>query len=353
MIRANVCKENHIHILGRSYLKGGVLTLFWTASGIELEISASELWIEVISDYSTMEPWISIEINDSLVSRQMVTKGIHNICIFRNMTPNVKKHVRILRETQAMSDDNDNLLQIRALYHDGTIEPMPQRPKKIEFIGDSITSGEGTYGSQCESDWVSMFFSASNNYAVITADALNADFDIISQSGWGVSTSWDGDPQKALPLYYEQICGVVNGKRNKELHANNQYDFRGRSTDLVVVNLGTNDEAALRLEDGGHDVDGVRNFKASVIDFLRMLRRCNPCAEIIWAYGMLGTVFLDHIKDAVTEYKRCSKDEKVSVLELPQMNEKTMGACGHPGAENHMAAAAVLIEYIGGLNNGI
>ena len=35
------------------------LTLFWTASGFEVNVTGSELWLEVEGDYSVQEPWIS------------------------------------------------------------------------------------------------------------------------------------------------------------------------------------------------------------------------------------------------------------------------------------------------------
>lgn len=346
MVTKNIYEEKNIHILGRTYNNDDVLTLFWTASGIEMDITASELWVEVISDYSVMEPWISVEINGSFVSRQMITHGTHSICIFRNMNPNVQKHVRILREIQAMSDDDDCLLQIKSVSHDGVIEPMQPKNRRIEFIGNSITSGEGTYGAKCEEDWISMFFGTANNFAVMTADRLNADFDIISQSGWGAVVSWDNNPKKALPLYYEQICGVVNGERNIGLHAHDLYDFESRSTDAVIVNIGTNDESAFRLDSGGYDSDGVKRFKTAVKDFLKKLRKFNPKAEIVWAYGMLGTGFLGYINEAVSDYKAKTGDNKVSVLILPEVREETVGSRQHPGAENHREAADVLTKYI-------
>lgn len=346
MITKNIYEEKNIHILGRTNKNTDVLTLFWTASGIEMDITASELWVEFVSDYSVMEPWISVEINGSFVSRQMITKGTHNVCIFRNMNPNVKKHVRILRETQAMSEDNDCLLQMTSISHDGTIEPIQPKKMRIEFIGDSIMSGEGIYGAKCEEDWISMFAGTANNFAVMTADNLGADFYIISQSGWGAAASWDNNPQKALPLYYEQICGVVSGKRNIELHAHDLYDFKNRAADAVVVNLGTNDEAAFWLKNGEYDGCGVKRFKTSVRDFLKKLRKYNPTAEIVWAYGMLGTGFLGYINEAVSDYKTKTGDNKVSVLILPEATEETFGSREHPGAENHREAAEVLTVYL-------
>ena len=58
---------------------------------------------------------------------------------------------------------------------------------------------------------------------ILTAKKLEADFRIISQSGWGVLSSWDNDPKCAIPKYYEKVCGVVNGERNEELGA---YEYK-------------------------------------------------------------------------------------------------------------------------------
>ena len=59
-----------------------------------------------------------------------------------------------------MSGDPESLLQICALETDGSFEPVEPRALKLEFIGDSITSGEGSIGAKAEEDWVSMFFCA-------------------------------------------------------------------------------------------------------------------------------------------------------------------------------------------------
>ena len=41
----------------------------------------------------------------------MLSKGINKICIFRGMNPEKIKQVRIIKETQAMSGDEECLLQ--------------------------------------------------------------------------------------------------------------------------------------------------------------------------------------------------------------------------------------------------
>ena len=359
MVKKLLTEESNIHILGRTAQTGEHAAIFWTGGGMEMDISASELWVEFVSDYSLTELWISIEINGCVVARQMLEKGVRRICIFRNMNPSVTKHVRILRDTQAMGHDPDCLLQISAVWHDGEICPMEERKWKLEFVGDSITSGEGAIGARCEQDWIPMFFSAFRTYAVLTADALRADFHIVSQSGWGVVSSFDNNPHKALPDYYEYVCGVVAGERNRRLGANELYRFEQWQPDAVIINLGANDAGAFRQEEAWYDPatgerfkqtlgdpKDIERFKDKAVSFLEKIRSYNSKAHMVWAYGMAGREMLPYIHEAVERYTKRSGDSRVSVAELPENNRDTMGARQHPGAESHRQSAGVLANHL-------
>ncbi|URJ59340.3 SGNH/GDSL hydrolase family protein [Paenibacillus polymyxa] len=241
----SLTKAKHVKVHGRTTHTRTPLTLFWTGSGIELNIKGSELWIEIEADYQVYEPWISIVINGVPMSRLMVTAGRHWICLLRGLNPDTVKNVRIVKDVQPMSSDPRCLLQIHALKVDGELLPVPDKPLKVEFIGDSITSGEGTIGAKDETDWVPMLFTALRNYTAITAEALDADYRVFSQSGWGVLTGWDNNPDTNIPAYYEQVCGVLTGERNEALGAFSDHDFTSWQPDVVVVNLGTNDGGSL------------------------------------------------------------------------------------------------------------
>lgn len=170
------------------------LTLFWTASGMELEFTGSELWVDLFADYEIVEPWVSVELNGAWVARFAVSPGKSRVCLFRGMTPGKAKHLRLLKDVQAMHDDPAHLLQITGLeYAGGEFLPLPEPQYRLEFVGDSITSGEGAIGAKPEEDWVGAFFSAENHYGRLTADALGAEYRCISQSGWGLVTGWDND----------------------------------------------------------------------------------------------------------------------------------------------------------------
>ena len=43
-------------------------------------------------------------------------------------------------------NEGNSLFALREIMTDGTVEPLPARPLKMEFIGDSITCGYGVEG---------------------------------------------------------------------------------------------------------------------------------------------------------------------------------------------------------------
>ncbi|MBO9596727.1 MAG: GDSL family lipase [Cohnella sp.] len=336
----------HLKAHGRTTGRLDPLTLFWTGSGMELNARGSELWLEVEVAYEHYEPWIAIVINGVTVSRLMLTAGRYWLCLFRGMNKEVVKNVRIVKETQAMSGDPLCALHCHAVKFDGEFLLVPDKPYRIEFIGDSITSGEGAIGAKAEEDWIPMWFSAIDNYSALAANALNADYRVVSQSGWGVRTSWDNNPSYNIPDCYEQVCGLLTGDKNAAFGAFEPYDFDSWQPDLVVVNLGTNDGAACRNEDGTYNLEGISAFERSAERFLHKLRRRNKHAHIVWAYGMLGTPMLPAIRRAVTAYSNESGDRKVTVLELPDLTQETVGARSHPGRLAHERAAETLANSL-------
>lgn len=359
----NINELENIHIYGRTGSQKMPLPLFWTASGVEFNVTGSELWVELETDYETYEPWISIEINGAWIGRQMVTAGKHEICIFRNMDAQTAKRVRIFRDVQAMSADGLLYLQLYSVKSDGEFLEIPKKKRKIEIIGDSITSGEGSIGAQEELDWISMWFTALNDYAVMTADKVNADFRIVSQSGWGVVSSWDNNPSCALPEYYEQVCGVCKGEVNEKAGSKEDYDFSSWQPDYIIVNLGTNDDVAFHNAEWTNPETGevfeqrmtlentyleedLRRFIEKVKEFLKKLRKNNPNAPIFWAFGMIGTELLPAIETAVKEYAEETEDKNVEIVQLPQAEGDGVGARSHPGVINHRQAAEVLSKKI-------
>ena len=356
-------RKSDLHIYGRYNGEYSPLTLFWTASGVEVCVKARELWVEVEAGYDVYEPWISILIDHAPVSRQMVQKGRYWIPVFRSLDRETMRTVRISKDVQPMSDEPGSFLKIHGFRIDGEFYPVEEKKMKIEFVGDSITSGEGTVGAKRELCWSSMVFGSVDNYASMTAELLDVDYHIVSQSGWGVLSSWDGNPRCSLPKYYEQVCGLAAAGENGIAGAGEAYDFKSWQPDVVVINLGTNDESAFsqpavfcdedgilfnqKLEvDGSYEAASELRLKQAMKEFLKKVRRCNPMAEIIWAYGMLGTPLKDLIQEMLDGYKKESGDAKVRFVELIPADSDTIGSREHPGVHCHRQAAEILTNEI-------
>ncbi len=358
---------DRIHILGRTGKVREPLPLFFNGSGIEIRVTGAELWIDLETDSDNLEPWVAYEINGALMGRQMLLPGNHSLCLFRNLDPNEVKTVRFYRELQAVSEDERCRVLVHALRLDGEFCDAPKYERKLEFIGDSITSGEGSYGYVDDTVWVAMYMSASVNYATMTAKALHADLRMISQGGWGVYCGWDNDIRHNIPSVYEKVCGLATGPANEKLGAQDPYDFKD-PVDAIVVNLGTNDNSAFnqppfpdpdtgichkqnRDEKGNFVPEDIRKVEDAVYDFLKMLRKHNPSAHILWCYGMLGYEMTMPITKAVNRYREETGDQNVAFINLPNTEKDEYGAHMHPGARSHEKAARVLTDYFRNLWN--
>ena len=361
------------HIFGRTapIEKDKPLVLFWAASALELNVKTKNVYILISSNYDYSEPWVSIYINGSVVSRFMVEKGEPKwICIARNMNIEKENVITIYKDTQAMPGDSHHSLFIHevGLSEGGTFLPPKPHKLKIEFVGDSITSGEGLAGGPDEWEWITQWFVGSSTYAAQAARLLNADFTVVSESGWGICWAWDGNRYNKIPPYYEQICGVYNNDYQNAFGAQKPYDFKN-GADFVVVNLGTNDNGAffqppwqqeeygdkykLNLkEDGSVCETEAKIIISSVKDFLKVIRKNNPKAIIIWCWGMCKIKLVPPlIQFGVEEYKYESGDKKVYTIELDGMEdveklEEEKGSRGHPGFKTHRIAAKKLCDFI-------
>lgn len=333
------------------------LSLFWTASGVELETNACSLTFVLRADFSTREPWVRVEVDGTTVLRQPLEHGRNQVTVWRDMSPDSWHRVRLFKETQPMERDPCSLLTLDTILCEGELRAIPPRPYKIEVIGDSISSGEGLAGASSLHNGVSLVFSTRDHYAVRMAQNINADLRILSQSGWGLLAGWDNDRAKTLPPYYEEVCSLVPGLRATALGAAQPNDFAAWQPDIVLVHLGYNDGFALdeppftdgfclrRAPDGRPDAETAERFVQCGAAFLKKLRRCNPGARLAWTYGMFGQVMQPCITEAIRRYT-CETGDTVRYVPLPPTPPKQIGANDHPSAAAHIAVAEILTDAL-------
>lgn len=369
-------KIPQLHFLGRNVTgveKLKYRTLFWNGSGFEVHFEGQELWALMEADYTSMEPWIAVYLNGRINSRQMITKGKQWICLARGFDEFYKTDIRVIKDTQPQTDDVYHCLKIHklAISKGGKFTALPEKKLKIEFIGDSITTGEGLAGQVGDMEWISCHMSFCKTYAYMASDMLDADFRVMSQGGYGVICGYNNSPYKVIPPHYENVCSIIGGPVYEKLGANQAYDFSIWQPDYIVINLGTNDRGGLDFEpfvdevtgmeyklnkgpDGNACEDDAETISNGVKNFLSLVRNNNPKAKIIWATGMMAIPeVMPAINAGICEYKTISADKNVFTLKFESMDceieEEDKGSRGHPGPKTHKIAARKLVDFINSL----
>ena len=372
MLREVLIKDDeNILVHGRTVPGRDPAVLLWGGSGIELNVNGTELWVDIQARYSNREPWIAIEIDGALIARQIVDTERRWVPIYRQKEAGRPTRVRIIKEQQAMGEDTDHRLEVWGFKTDGEILPAKQYTKKIEFIGDSINSGEGSMGAKDACEWNPLYFSHTHAYPYMVAGDLDAEYRVISQGGWGLYAPWNNMRANNIPRIYPEVCGVCDKDfALGGVHEAN--DFDAWQPDFICVNLGTNDDGAFHnppgedeegrpfkmhmtgesFENGeykqGTDYDpaDMKKVQDAARDFLKLLREKNPNAYIFWCYGIMGDGMEPPIRAGLEEYKKNSGDSRVEYLPMPPMTEETTGSLMHPGPRAHRLAADVIVRRI-------
>lgn len=351
-MRLSDIDSDKIKICGRTNGCKAPVALLWTGSYVEFNVKATELSVLIEGPYETYESWIAIEVNGEVVSRRMVSRNKEWITIFRMYNPEISTRVRIIKEVQAFAGDSEHRLNLYEIETDGELLPVCDKALKIEFVGDSITSSEGCMGAREENEWISSVFSHVNSYPYMVGKQLEADVSIVAQSGWGVYASYDCNRDNVLPRVYEDICSVM-----PQNDICTRWDFSKWKPDVVVINLATNDEGAfhntdpetmnvLRMNGDEYVEEDLNKVRDAIADFIAKVRRNNPDAYIMWAFGMIETGLADTVKAGVDKYRDIATDDKVEFVALPVNTDETMGSRFHPGRKNHEQSANVLSTRI-------
>ena len=352
----------NVRILGRTS-KEAPDVLFWTGSRYEMNVKASFLTVTIEAVYGGQEQWIAVLVNGAMLCRMPLLNGENKVLVFRNRNAAEVKNVRIVKEVQPMGGDGPNYIRLVGIETDGELVPVDEPKHRLIFIGDSITSGEGGIGAHGESDWVAQLFTAVDNYAYKTAEALSAEYQVVSQSGWGVYCGYNNDIHMNIPGIYDRVCALVTDGGKSVCGSMELYDASSFVPDAVIISLGTNDGGACgseaytdsetgavyrtkKNEDGSLDGESLERFTTAAVDFLTKLRSLHGGARFLWVYGMLGAEMEEAILAAIRRYQSLSGDEKISYLRLPDTTPEGFGSRWHPGHLSHERAAAAIADKL-------
>jgi lysophospholipase L1-like esterase len=225
---------------------------------------------------------------------------------------------------------------------DGNFGPdIPVSDRRIEVIGDSITSAYGI-GASLPCTNTAALEVISEGYSIRTANALRADLSIISWSGIGIIRNYGSgqvDTSPIMPVRYTKY-GANDG--------DNSYTFPASDApDAVVINLGTND---FGHTDGRPILSGA-DYTAAMVKFVQYIKTnykndptffllTSPMLNDGYPAGeMVKSTQRTALKDAVNQLN----GTKAYVVDWPDQGSD-LGCDYHPTPNTNRIGEGVLVE---------
>jgi len=228
-----------------------------------------------------------------------------------------------------------------------SLKPPPQKSGlRIEFYGNSITSGMGNEDFVGNDNQNSAKKNNYLAYGAITARKLNAQYHCISKSGIGIMISWFN---QVMPEFYNRLDPDADDEET-----NSQWNFKSWIPDIVVINLFQNDSWLVEMPE--HEQFKKRfpegtapkpnEIEEAYISFVRTIRAKYPRAHIICALGNMdatkvGKAWPGYIRNAVDKIRVIDKDNRIYTCFFPFKNTPA-----HPTVRENEVMATQLTMFI-------
>lgn len=342
-----VLTEDTVKLTGRTELIDDTLWCAFSGTGADFIYTGKGLDITIVGDGaatvgSDNQARVAVYVNGERVVDEMIDSAEKTFRVAESDELTTSE-IQIVK----LSETAQSTIGIKPfiLAEGESIAPAEAKPLKIEFIGDSITCGYGVDDEVKENHFSTSTEDVTKAYAYKTAQLLDADYSMVSISGWGIISGYTNDPNKKadsqqIPLYYDKLGYSYNKFAGTTAPQDIDWDFSRFKPDIIVINLGTNDNSYVK-----GDKDKRAEFEAAYMDFIGQIRENNPDADIFCVLGIMGAELFNDVGEAALFYSEENSDDKVHFLQLPTQ-DGTLGyaADWHPTEATHEVAA----EYLAG-----
>lgn len=211
------------------------------------------------------------------------------------------------------------------------LAPPPPRARRIELLGDSITTGYGNEGPRPDCLFRASTENAERSYGALVGASLGADVAV---------HAWSGKTIGEITELWE---------RTLPARAESTWSFAEWVPDVVVTNLGTNDFA---IRDPG---EAWWRRKHGLL--LRKIRERYPSAFVLVVLGPILNDQYPEKKQKLTKARRymaafraeveASGERNVAFLEVPTQRPSDGYGCGfHPSVKTHEKMASEVTKVL-------
>lgn len=331
-----------LRLLGRMDLSQSPLCLDWTGAGLEFRHRGTDVWAELEAPEKAPVFYMIVLADGCPVCRFPVEPGIRFYPLILGMEAERERTVTLLKETQCMPDSPAATIRLHSLRYEGELLDLPARDLRIEFIGDSLTSGEGSLAPCGNEEWITAWFSARGNYSWTACGMLNAERRVLSQSGYGVVWNYLHDETRNMSDGYTKIAGVLSGPEAEARGCGKDYDFSSWPADIVCIRLLSNDAGGMSHL-GSFERDRAPLVQGC-LQLIRKVRRNNPGARIVWIKPDSGCH--PEVAEEAAALARQEGLQEIYTFALPDYRPEECGARNHPNAAWNQRAGELLGRFL-------
>lgn len=340
--------EENVKLLGRTAYIDDILYCALSGTGIEFSFTGTKCSVTVKGDSGSASSSnadsharVAVYVNGERVIDDMVDQSEKVYSVIDSETE-VNATVSLVKLSES-ANSTIGITEIKAAG--AAIKPTPNKNMLIEFVGDSITCGYGVDDPDRNHHFSTKTEDVTKAYGYVTAQKLNADYSMVSLSGYGVISGYSGDgkkvPVQTLPQYYDKL-GYSWNTNGSFSPSNTEWDFGKRQPDVIVINLGTNDDSYTKDNE-----ELQEEYSAAYTAFIKQIREKNPDSRILCVLGVMGDRLYPYVEKAVKRYSEETGDSNVFSLKLNQQNGRDgYGADWHPSAVTHEKAADAVLQEI-------
>lgn len=300
---------------GRAAVVGGEFQMDWVNTGFELcgKLGGT---LSIQTTGNREDTILNVVVDNNPPVEVHVPAGDQTITLLEGLFKG-QHTIKVINGTSLRLGN----MGVKSISYEGELQQVSRTRLQIEALGDSITCGWGLdgingkgYDYYNSNKKLAAISNSYYSYAAVAARKLNADLSVVAQCA------------QTIPGVHSFFPNL-----NKRSGAP-AWDFKNNQVDVVVINLGTNDEFQ-----GISAADTLANAKA----LLKDVRKAYPKAHIVWVFGMIRKSYAAQYKQAITEMN----DSKASYLDLSLYKDGD-GFEAHPDREANELAGFALAEYI-------
>ena len=354
---------NDLTWFGRNLDHNGIRYFDFSASGFEFSFYGTKAECTIISDSHLLgdcEKGVlgvyvkQLDSNEAAAFTKVVLEKKENNIILFESEKAQKVNIKVLRLSEAIYGYSGFV----SAKIDGELLPAEKAasssagktksPLKLEFIGDSITCGYGIEGVFGKDIFTTKQERPDLAYAYLTAQALKAEYQLVSRSGIGLISCYTDPLTVTLPNMAEPLMSQIWPYTDRYLSTKlgiepEIWDESRFSPDIVIIHLGTNDTSWVR---------GLEDRRLSFVNLyeqmIEAVHRRSPKARILGCLGAMGQELCASVEEAFVRFSKTFPNVKTKVVKFPVQDEDGDGVATdwHPNTITHKKIAEILTREI-------